>query len=56
MSLLRRVLRALWRGLVVIFKAFFVVMMVVFAIPIFRKPEITNAYRRNQVTQIKKEE
>jgi hypothetical protein len=61
MSFLRRVQSLAWRGVKALFKllylvvrVFFVLLMLVIPIPILLKPEITNLYRRNQITQVER--
>jgi hypothetical protein len=61
MSFLRRVRSLAWRGVKALFKllylvirAVFILLMLIIPIPILLKPEITNPYRRNQVTQVEK--
>ena len=53
-SLALRGARLLLKLLFVTFKVFFVLLMLVIPIPITMKPEITNAYRRNQVAQVER--
>lgn len=49
-----RALKALFGLLYLLLKAFFVLLMLVIPIPILLKPEITNPYRRNQITMVEK--
>lgn len=50
----RRALALLWRALLLLLKGLFVLLALVIPVPILLKPELTNPYRRNQVTQVEK--
>jgi hypothetical protein len=49
-----RAIKALFHLLYLVVRLFFVLLLLVIPVPILLKPEITNAYRRNQVTQVEK--
>lgn len=49
-----RALALLWRVLLALLKALSLVLALVIPVPILLKPEITNPYRRNQITQVEK--
>jgi hypothetical protein len=38
-----------------ILKTFFFILMLLIPIPITLRPEVSNAYRRNQITQVEKQ-
>lgn len=49
-----RAIQALFRLLYLLLKAAFVLLMLIIPFPILLKPEITNPYRRNQITMVEK--
>lgn len=55
--MLLRVFRALWRGVLTVMRAVFIVLLLVLPLPVGElMVRLLDQYRRNQVTQVKKKE